>query len=406
MIETNTDRGKTAEWVSVEELNIDPYPTFARLRAEGPVMWAPALNRHMAASYDSSVQIEERPDLFTAYEPSRNSTMFRTMRGRPMNRKDDPDHMDDRNAIVPPLKPHAIKTLWTQVFEETSDRFLDAVIEAGPGVNFVTEFAGPFAADNLRQVIGFPNVTHVDMKRWSKALVDGIGNVTEDPEVWERAETANDEIETAADEVWSELSNEPNGTLLSGLIASGLSRERILTNIKLTISGGMNEPQNVVAAGIWALLRDPRQRALVEDGPYDYRAVFDETLRWQTPLGMFPRTVTQDTEFFGAHLRAGDKISALTGAANHDPTVFSRPEEFDLEREKKPHFAFGRGTHMCAGMWIAKASVGAVALPKIFRRLHGLALAPEREPYLRGWVFRGLKDLPLTWDRAERSTQE
>lgn len=400
------ERDRVADWVSVEELDINPYPTFDRLRSEGPVMWSPSLGRHLVASYDAGVRVEEEPETFTAFEPEGRSTMLRTMRGRPMNRKDDPEHLEDRRATVPHFKPQAIKRLWNQVFEQTSDRFLDALIDAGPEANFMTEFAGPFAADNLRQIIGFPNITHVDMKRWSKDLVDGIGNVTDDPGVWARCERTNDEIDQAIDELRASRLAEPDGTLLSGLLASGLPEENVLANIKLTISGGMNEPQNVVGAGVWALLGHPAQRALVDEGDYDYQAVFDETLRWETPIGMFPRTVTRDTEFFGAQLRGGDKVSVLTGAANHDPDVFERPAEFDLTRPKKPHFAFGRGTHMCAGMWVAKASVGAVALPKIFRRLGGLAVSDVREPYVRGWVFRGLKDLPLTWTSARRSSEE
>lgn len=400
------DRDKVADWVDVNELQIDPYPTFERIRREGPVMWVPSMNRHFITSYDAAVRVEDEPETFTAYEPPKNSTMLRTMRGRPMNRKDDPDHMVDRKEMIPQLKPRAIKNLWTEAFEKSSDRFLDELIDEGPGANFLSAFAGPYAADNLRQMLGFPNITHVDMKRWSRDLVDGIGNVTDDPEVWARAERTNDEIESAIEEVAPRLRSEPDGTILSGLLNSGLPLENVLANVKLTISGGMNEPQNVVAAATWALLMHPEQRAHVDDGSVSYLDVFDETLRWETPINMFPRTVTHDLEFFGAHLRAGDKVSVFTGAANHDPAVFERPEEFDLKRRKLPHFAFGRGTHICAGMWVAKAMVATVALPKIFRRFKGLAVSPERETVVRGWVFRGLEDLPLTWTSAVRSNEE
>lgn len=401
-----SDRERIADWVSVDQLTVDPYPTYERLRREGPVMWVPSLSRHLTASYDSAAGVEDDPQTFTAQEPEGRSTMIKAMHGRPMNRKDDPEHLLDRQAAVPSLKPRAIKQTWLQVFEETSERFLDELIEAGSGANFMTHFAGPFAADILRQIIGFPNVDHVDVKRWSKDLVDGIGNVTDDADVWARCERTNTEIDAAFEEMVSYYQAHRDDTMLSGFVHSGLPVENIVANIKLTISGGMNEPQNAVGAGVYALLTHPEQRALVDSGEYDCRAVFDEAVRWETPIGMFPRTVTKDTEYFGTHLREGDKISVLTGAANRDEAVFERPGEFDLTRPKAPHFAFGRGTHMCAGMWVAKASVGEVALPKIFRRLGGIALSDEREPLVRGWVFRGLTDLPITWDSVLDDKQD
>lgn len=404
MANTNIARSKIADWVDVGELSVNPYPIYERLRREGPVMWVPTLNRHVTASYDSANGVEADPDTFTAWEPEDKSTMVRTMHGRPMNRKDDPEHHADRRVENPPLKPRAIKRTWLQVFDETTDRFLDEWIEAGPGANFMTHFAGPFAAENLRRIIGFQNIHHSDLKRWSKDLVDGIGNVTNDPAVWERTERSNAEIDAAIDEVLPYYRANADDTLLSGFLHSDLSMETIVANIKLTISGGMNEPQNVVGAGVYALVTHPEQRALVESGKHDYVDVFNEALRWETPIGMFPRTVTRDIEYFGAQLFTDDKISVITGAANHDEAIFERPSEFDLTRPKhKPHFSFGAGAHICAGMWVAKAMVGQVALPKIFQRLGGLALADDREPEIRGWVFRGLTDLPISWSTVNRS---
>ncbi|MEO7125522.1 MAG: cytochrome P450 [Nakamurella sp.] len=397
MATTIPERNKGADWVSVEQLGIDPYPTYDRLRHEGPVMWVPTLGRHVTASYAAAVGVEDDPETFTAWEPDGHSTMLRTMQGRPMNRKDDPGHLADRQVEVPPLRPRAIKRTWLDVFDRTSDRFINDFVAAGPNANFMTHFAGPYAADNLRQIIGFPNVDHSDVKRWSRDLVDGIGNVTDDPAIWARTERTNAEIDAAIAEMIPYYRENADDTLLSGFLHSELPMESIVANIKLTISGGMNEPQNVVASAVHALLTLPEQRALVDSGTYDFAAVFDEAVRWKTPIGMFPRTVTRDTEYFGAHLRSGDKISVLTGAANRDGAVFERPAEFDLARPKHPHFSFGSGTHMCAGMWVAKASVGQVALPKLFRRLAGLALSKAREPEEYGWVFRGLTDLPLTW---------
>ena len=40
-----------ADWVDVAELASDPYPTYARLRAESPVAWVPQLNKFLVTNY-------------------------------------------------------------------------------------------------------------------------------------------------------------------------------------------------------------------------------------------------------------------------------------------------------------------------------------------------------------------
>ena len=42
--------------------------------------------------------------------------------------------------------------------------------------------------------------------------------------------------------------------------------------------------------------------------------------------------------------------------------------------------------------------VADVALPTIFARLHGLQLREAEPVRIGGWAFRGLLNLPVTWD--------
>jgi cytochrome P450 len=130
-----------------------------------------------------------------------------------------------------------------------------------------------------------------------------------------------------------------------------------------------------------------------------YSIVFDEAARWVAPIGMYPRQTTREACLDGVVLPKGAHLGVVVGAANRDPFVFDDPDVFDITREKKPHQAFGGGTHFCAGAWVARASVAGVALPALFDRIPMMQLDAGRRPARQeGWVFRGMTSLPVVWN--------
>jgi hypothetical protein len=383
-----------ADWVRIEDLYENPFPIYRRLRDESPVAWVPAVGRYLVTSFEACHRIEQDAETFSANEEG--SLMKRAM-GHSMLRKDDPEHHVDRAAYGPVLRPKAIKETWTAVFEKNAQKYLEELRAQGPGADLHLGFAAPFAAENLREIMGFRNATQEDLQRWSQTMIDGTGNYADDPEVWAKAAASSAEVDAAIDELVPLLRAEPDASLLSAVVAAGLPLEAIRANMKMTIGGGLNEPRDVLGTAVWALLSNPDQLAQVLADPELWSTAFEEAVRWVAPIGMYPRQTTREVEIGGATLPAGARLGVVLGAANRDPAQFENPETFDINREKKPHLAFGGGAHFCAGTWVARASVAQVALPKLFDRLPGLRLGdrPAREG---GWVFRGMLELPVDWD--------
>ena len=381
-----------ASWVTIPDLYADPYPIYQRLRSEAPVHWVPAVDRYLVIGYDACHTIELDQDLFTADETS--SLMKRAM-GHSMLRKDDPEHAAERKAYGGVLRPKRIKEQWNAVFEHSFATYLDRLRAAGPGADLVTEFAAPYAAENLRVVLGFTNATQEDMQRWSQTLIDGTGNYADDPDVWAAAERSSREVDEAIDEMLPVLRSRPDAGLLSVLGSSDMPLEALRANLKMTIGGGLNEPRDAIATTTWALLSHPDQLAAVRESDR-WSDAFEESIRWVAPISMYPREATQDTELAGMAVPRGARLGVVVGAANRDPAVFVDPESYDIDRPKNPHLAFGGGNHFCAGAWVARASVVATALPRLFTELPGLALDPAAPAVSGGWVFRGVTSLPVT----------
>ncbi|GEK86406.1 cytochrome P450 [Microbacterium aerolatum] len=390
-----------ADWVTIADLYRDPFPIYDRLRAEGGVHWVPAVGRYLITSYDAVHTTEFDQETFSANEEG--SLQIRAM-GHSMLRRDDPEHYAERKAWQPVLRPGVVKRTWTSVFQRNANRYLDELIEKGPGADLIWDFAAPYAAENLREILGFHNATQQDLQRWSQTMISATGNYADDPDVWAEGKRSFDEVDTALDEMLKWHLAHPDHSLISTLLRIPdyqMPIEKIRANIKMTIGGGLNEPRDALGVAAWALLEHPEQRRSVEQDPSLWPTVFDEAIRWIAPIGLYSRQVTRDTVLAGRELPAGAKLGICILSANRDENVWADAAAFDLRREVKPHLSFSKGVHVCLGAWVAKAEVATVGLPALFSRLRGLDLIPQRPAEIGGWVFRGMLSMPITWSEAE-----
>ncbi len=380
--------------VRLAELHADPYPIYQRLRANEPVSFVPAANRYLVTRYEDIVHLERNPEIFSADEAK--SLMKRVM-GHTMLRKDGDAHKRERLAAEPALRPGVVKNHWMPVFRQIVDELIDDVIAEGR-TDLFHSFAAPCAARSLAALLGLTNVAWQDLATWSQAMMDGTGNYGDDPEIWRRSEAAAAGVDAALAEMIPYLRKNPDNSIISAMLhaADPLTPEEIAPNVKVIIGGGLNEPRDAILTGVIGLLENPGQRAQVEADPALWRTVFEETVRWVSPIGMYPRQATRDTELGGVTVPAGARLGVVLASGNRDESVFDHADRFDINRTKKPHIAFGGGPHFCLGTWAARVQVGEVALPALFSRLKNLRL--DGAPQWAGWVFRGPVHLPVAWD--------
>jgi cytochrome P450 len=98
-------------------------------------------------------------------------------------------------------------------------------------------------------------------------------------------------------------------------------------------------------------------------------------------------------------LARGDIVVLLLGGANRDPSVFSDPARFDLDRRNaNEHLAFSGGIHYCVGAPLARreAVIAVRSLVARFPDLH-LAGSVTRRP---GSLIRGLSSFPVAGTSA------
>jgi cytochrome P450 len=381
--------------LDLAELRRDPYPAYAELRRTAPLAWVPSIGRHLLTRYEDIVRAEKLPEVFSSRE--QGSLLLRTV-GPNMLREDDPEHRRLRAAAEPPTRPRQVRDLWADAFERTAHELLDR-IEGRGEADLIADFAEPLAAANLALVLGLRNASADDVADWSRAMMAGNGNYADDPDVWLRAEQATRAIEEAVAERAEAVRHEPDGSVISSMVhaAEPVGVAEIQNNVKVIIGGGVNEPRDVFGVGAWALLQRPETLERVLKDPASWKRVFEETARWISPIGMYPRQLTEAHEIAGVTLPAGSRVALVIASGNRDESVFERADEFDLDRPHRPHLAFGGGPHFCMGAWVARHEVSAIAWPLVFSRLKGLRLVEGAADRMDGWVFRGLTSLNVTW---------
>jgi cytochrome P450 len=380
--------------IDVTDFWRDPYPALAKMRRETPIAFVPQLGSTLLTRRDDIFVSEKRIDVFSSEQPA--GLMTRLM-GHNMMRKDGNAHMAERSIFFPAVSPKAVRAHWRAEFQAHADRILDVIGGAGE-VDLLAEFALPLSGECLKSVTGLTNIRFSEIDAWSQAMIEGIANYAGDPAVEARCRAATAGIDAAIDDMLPVVRKAPNHSLLSVMIHGGMPEQNVRHNIKLTISGGQNEPRKAIAGTIWALLTHPDQFALVRDGKVAWLQVFEEFARWISPIGMSPRRVAKAASVNGVDFAPEDRVFLMFGSANRDEAHFADADRFDLTRDTAKSIAFGAGPHFCAGAAASRAMIADVALPSVFARLKGLRLDAREPVRIGGWAFRGLLNLSVAWD--------
>ncbi len=372
----------------------DPYPDLKAMRATAPIAFVPQLGATLFTKRDDIAVCEKNIEVFSSDQPG---GLMNVLMGQNMMRKDGGAHTAERKIFFPAVSPKAVRQVWTAEFQAHAENILEELAPAG-SADLFPSYALPLSAEALKSMTGLTNMRFQDMDAWSQGMIDGIANYAGDPEVEARCHAATAGIDAAIDDMLPVVRAKPNHSLLSVMLEGGLPMESIRANIKLTISGGQNEPRDAILGCIWALLTHPEQMALVREGKATWTQVFAEYCRWISPIGMSPRRVAQTNQYGGVRFEPEERIFFMFGAANRDETHFQNPERFEALRDNQMSMPFGAGPHFCAGAAASRSLVAGVALPMIFERLKGLKLAEEPPVRVGGWAFRGLLNLPVTWE--------
>lgn len=392
--------------VASEEARENPYPLYAALRDRGPILdtglgfWCATtyeacqeVLRHSRLGKDPDATVR-RWGLGPAESCYRPSVLRSVMFANP------PDHARLRRPIVRHLTPGLLAKLQPRL-ERTVDKLLEG-LGSGGEVEAMSSLAFPYPMTVIGELFGVP-----DEER--QRFRDQVRQMTV---VLEPTLSAEDlAVVRAADEsigaYFSDLfardrngeENEPcrsaHGSLVAALseqVPGCLSAQEAIDTAIFLYGAGFETTSHLIGNALAFLADRPAVVTELRQTPERTAAAVSEILRYDTSVQIAGRALSEEVRINGQCLPGGTSLLAILGSANRDPSVFSDPDSFRLDRREKPPLSFGGGIHHCVGAGLAALE------SKIFlqRLIHRFDIEPLQGRRRRsGIALRGFDQLPL-----------
>ncbi len=376
----------------------DPYPVYARMRAEAPLyrndeldFWALSRHEDVLAAFRNPGQLSNRFGVSldpAAYGPEAHRAMsFLAM--------DPPRHTRMRSLVSKAFTPRRVAEL-EQSIRSIAREHVVAAVDRG-SFDFVLDFAGRLPMDVISDMIGVPRSDRAELRRLADLLVHREEGIFDIPR--QGIEAA---MELAG--YFGQMVTSRRGTrtsdLTSALLDADLDGDRLTDDevisflFLMTVAGNETTTKLLANAWYWAW-RFPDQLTKVLDDPARVPDWVEETLRFDTSTQMLLRVTTGDVSFYDDVLPDSSRVLLLLGSANRDERAIERPDVYDLDRDTSKLVSFGSGRHFCLGAALARLEAR-VGLDELVSRVSDYEIDPDRCERVHSINVRGFASVPTT----------
>ncbi|ROO59600.1 cytochrome P450 [Micromonospora sp. Llam0] len=391
----------------------DPYPTYARMRAQCPVrlVASPRFDSYLITRYDDARAALTDPRLSKdLYGPEGHYLRFFGPNSEGLNKNmlnsDPPEHSRLRRLVSQAFAPRRIEALRPRIGQVVDD-LLDKFAPRGEA-DLMHQFAVPLPMVVICELLGVPKPDHEQVLGWTQ-VIRTSGSASRPPDQ-ERA--AVQQVQAQLHEYLTGLVRAKRATpaddMLTALIdacdhGGALTERELVSTAFLLLFAGHQTTADFIGNAMLALLTNPGQYELLRARPELLPAAVEELLRFDGPLPIAsPRVATEDVEYDGVRIPRGAAVGVVLNSANRDQDHFTDPDRLDVTSGRGPHLGFGHGVHYCLGVSLARIEAR-TGVGGLLRRLPDLRLAVPAAELRRlpaASPFRGLLELPVRFTAA------
>jgi cytochrome P450 len=371
----------------------NPYAFYERARAVGPFFHWEEYGMLATGDYAAVNAILRSRSFGREALPERAGAIpehlkpFYAVEAHSMLELEPPRHTRLRNLVLRAFTTRRIAALQPEI-ESLSHELIDRF---PPGeFDLLTHFGQRLPVTIIARLLGVPQSMCDDLLKWSRAMV-GMYMAGRTRETEDRAVAATQAFVDFLKSYVQIRRTDPRDDLITELIAAEeggekLSTDELISTCILLLNAGHEATVHTIGNGVKTLLQTGQRISAANAA-----SGVEEILRFDPALHMFTRWAYESVEIQGQRFERGDQVALLLAAANRDPQVWDRPQEFDITRAPKLSATFGAGLHFCLGAPLARLEL-TTALPILFERLPGLHLAQEPQ-YSSLYHFHGLERL-------------
>jgi cytochrome P450 len=381
-----------AETVTLADLEADPHPILARLRAAAPACWVPVLGAWLVTGYDLAVAVLRDARTFTVDDPR-----FSTAKvvGPSMLSLDGARHARHRAPFTRPFRAEEIHARLEAFTRAEAGRLVSAIQPSG-AAELRRAVAGPLAVTVMAEALGLGQTDPAQVLAWYDGIVAAVQSEAAGTGVTAAGAAAFAELSASLRQV---IAAPPPSSLLAD-VTGALTADEAISNAGVLLFGGIETTEGMIANAMLHLLSSPGELEFVRADHGLIPAAIEESLRLEPAAAVVDRYATSDTQLGGARIRAGDQVTVSIAGANRDPRIFDDPDEFQIRRPNATrHLAFAHGPHFCLGAHLARLEAR-IAVATLLDLLPELRLDERYPATPRGLVFRKPTDLRVRWSTA------
>jgi cytochrome P450 len=303
---------------------------------------------------------------------------------------DPPEHHFYRKTLNHSMAPAAINAMGEDIRAIVTS-LIDGFADRGE-CNFTQDFADILPIRVFLSMMDLPEKDIPQTKYWTDQLIRPDGTIT----FAEALQNLKDYIAPYVDQRMG-----ADGTdMLSRMINTETNGRRLTREeaIKLSIQvfiAGVDTVVNLLGFVFLFLARNKPHRQQIITGQISVSDAVEEILR-RFPLVTVAREVTEDMEFHGVQLKAGDMVAAPTPLAGMDNTFTPNAVAVEFGRKQGNSLTFGRGAHTCPGKNLARVELR-IAIEEWLRRIPDFDVNEDAEVSFSSGIVGVVNQLNLRW---------
>ncbi len=392
-----------------EVMREDPFPVYARLRAESPVHYVERHDCWALSRFEDVWNAGADPETFMSPGPSLQNVnasadlemdeLSLSPRGSSLFTMNPPFHTELRKHLARLFSPAGVRRFEPQVRAATRECLAKALPSGR--LDAISELAGQISVKVACLVTGLPledGDQLFSIVRRFFLREPGIEGLPPD------AVAASGELrEYLISAVREHRRRGSRGSAALDVYASvevdgrPYTEEEVASHLMLLVVGGTETLPKVFAGGVLQLHRHRNQRALLLEDPSMIPAAFTEVVRYEMPTQFLPRTVRHDVELHGQRLRAGQGLLLLYRSANRDEREFDEPDRFEIRRRPPRILSFGHGTHVCLGQHAARLEAR-VLLEELLAAVPDHEVVEDEVVPARSEFVDGYLEMPIVFE--------